>query len=96
MTKKQTPQWEEVQRKPLGLYISTDGRYQYASVTYEITERNLEDGIKYRTRNEDGECVYINEHPELWEIFHMTALGYKRLMNEGLALDRKRLTSSQN
>ena len=71
--------------------MSVDGRYQYASVTYEITERSteVEDGIKYRTRTQDGECVYLHNHPELWEIFHMTALGYKRLMREGLALDKK-------
>lgn len=96
MTEKKPPQWKEVQRKPLGLYMSVDGRYAYASVTYEITERSLEDSIKYRTRTQDGECVYVHEHPELWEIFHMTALGYKRLMNEGLALDNKHLTSSQD
>lgn len=87
--KKQAPQWQEVGRKTLGLYISAGGRYEYANAVYEITERSTNDNSLYRTRTENGEPLYLHERPDLIEILRMTAVGYQRLLGEGLALDKK-------
>lgn len=92
---KWTPQWKEVGRKTLGLYISAGGRYEYANVVYEIKERNLKDSSLYRTRVWQGEPLYLHERPDLIEILHMTAVGYRRLLGEGLALDKNSLTVSE-
>jgi hypothetical protein len=94
--KKWTPEWEEMQRKLLGLYVSAGGRYEYFHTVYEVTERNLKDKNVWRTRTESGDPVYVHDRPDLFEIFHMTSLGYSRLMHEGKKLDEKRLTSSKD
>jgi hypothetical protein len=94
--KKWIPEWEVMQRIPIGLYMSVDGRYEYAHVVYEVTERNLKDKKIWRTTKESGEPIYIHDRPDLFEIFHMTSLGYGRLMYEGKKLDEKRLTSSKD
>ena len=80
--KKWTPEWKETHRKPLGLYMSDGGKYEYIHVVYEVTEVNLKDKLVYRTRVQSGEPIYLHDRDDLFEIFKMTSLGYHRLMYE--------------
>ena len=93
--KKWTPEWEEIGRKPLGLHMSTGGKYEYANVVYEVTERSLKDKDVYRTRVDNGDPIYLHERPDIFEIFYMTSMGYNRLMHEGKKLDEKHLTPTK-
>lgn len=86
--KKQEPQWEEMQRKTLGLWLAQGrgmGIYSYAAVIYEVTERR---GNEWRTRTEQGDAVYVHDRADLQEIFEMTMIGYNRLMYEAKKLDK--------
>jgi hypothetical protein len=80
--KKWTPEWEEMQRKTLGLFVSDGGRYQYFHAVYEVTERSLKDQTVWRTRVENGDPIDPYDHPNIYDIFKMTSLGYHRLMYE--------------
>lgn len=85
--KKQEPQWEEMRRTSLGLYLSPggEGLYAYAAVVYGVTERKENE---WRTRTEQGQAMYIHDRADLQEIFEMTMIGYSRLMYEGKKVDK--------